>query len=439
MKLRIVIIIILLLLAGGGAWYFYFRKEEKQVVIQTENPRIGYISKSVTATGTVEPVDTVAVGSQVSGTIFNIYTDFNAKVRKGELLAELDKSLFVAAVNQYKANLDVAKAALVYQKSNFARQTLLYNTGAIAKADYETAENTYLEAKATVESVQAQLDAAVKNLQYASIYSPVDGVVMTRNVSVGQTVAASFNTPTLFIIAKDITKMQVQAAVSEADIGDVRIGQRATFTVDAYPDIVFTGTVNQIRLEPVVSANVVTYTTIITAPNADLKLKPGMTANIFVFTKEVDSAMMISAKSLKFKPDPAVARDYILVPDTVDEHEVKVETRRAAVNPLSPPKHRHDSASRQVDTAPVTGTPGFVWLKQGDSLVERKIATGLNDDTHVQVLSGLALTDNVISAMIMETKAQATSSTTRSPFMPARRPATSARPAGGGGGGGAPR
>jgi HlyD family secretion protein len=434
MKLRIVIIILLILLAGAGAWYFYFRKEEKQVVIQTETPRIGYISKSVTATGTVEPVDTVAVGSQVSGTILNIYTDFNSKVRKGELIAELDKSLFIAAANQYKANLDVAKAALIYQKSTFDRQTLLYNTGAISKADFETAQNNYEGAKATVESVQAQLDAANKNLQYASIYSPVDGVVMTRNVSVGQTVAASFSTPTLFIIAKDITKMQVQAAVSEADIGDVRIGLRTTFTVDAYPDIVFAGTVNQIRLEPVVSANVVTYTTIITAPNADLKLKPGMTANIFIFTREVDSAMLISAKSLKFKPDPTVAKDYVLIPDTVDEHEVKVETRRSAVNPLSPPKHRHDSTSRQVDTVPVTGTPGFVWLKKGDTLVERKVMTGLDDDTHVQILGGLAVTDEVVSTMIMETKAQAATGPARSPFMPARRPTT--RPAGGSGSGG---
>ena len=173
MKTRLVIIILVLLLGGGGIWYFFLRKEERPLVLQTEEPKYGYISKSVTATGTVEPVDTVAVGSQVSGTIQKIYTDFNAKVKKGQLIAELDKSLFLAQVDQYKANLAEAKAAAIYQKSTFDRQTLLYKTGAISKADYESSENQYLAAKATVESVQAQLNGAMKNLQYASIFSPV--------------------------------------------------------------------------------------------------------------------------------------------------------------------------------------------------------------------------------------------------------------------------
>src|SRR5450631_375170 len=309
-------VFVLIALAAVVVWFFGFRKKEVPIVLDTENPGYGYISKSVTATGTVEPVDTVTVGSQVSGTIKNIYTDFNAKVRKGQLIADLDKSLFDAQANQFRANLDVSKSTLSYQKSNFDRQTLLYNSGAISKADFENAQNLYLTAKANVESVQAQLDAAEKNLSYASIYSPVDGVVMTRNISVGQTVAASFSTPTLFIIAKDITRMQVQAAVSEADIGDVTVGQRVTFTVDAYPDITFTGKVRQIRLEPMVSANVVTYSTIITAPNDDLKLRPGMTANIFVYTKEVDSALLISAKDLKFSPDAALAKKYTIVAST---------------------------------------------------------------------------------------------------------------------------
>ena len=444
MKTRIIIIILILVLAGVGIWYFYFRNEVKPLVVQTENPRYGYISKSVTATGTVQPVDTVAVGSQVSGTIQQIYTDFNAKVRKGQLLAELDKSLFMAQVDQYKANLAEAKAAAIYQKSTFDRQTLLYNTGAISKADYENAQNQYQAAQATVESVQAQLSGASKNLQYASIYSPVDGVVMMRNVSVGQTVAASFNTPTLFIIARDITKMQVQAAVSEADIGDVKIGQRVTFTVDAYPDIDFQGTVNQVRLEPVTTANVVTYSTIITAPNADLKLKPGMTANIFIFTREVDSAMLISSKDIKFTPDAVLAKQFHVVPDTVEEREVQQQARRNTVNPLAPPRHRHDSTSRQIDSAPTTGTPAFVWIKYGDSLIEKKITTGLNNDTKVQVLSGLDVTDDVVTGTETAATAAKSSGAVRSPFMPARRGGGSrpaggtggARPSGGGGGGG---
>lgn len=434
MKTRIVIIIFVLLAAGGGMWYFFLRKDEQPLVLETEFPRYGYISKSVTATGTVEPVDTVSVGTQVSGTIQHIYTDFNAKVRKGQLIAELDKSLFLAAVDQYKANLAQAKAAEIYQKSTFDRQQTLYNTGAISKADYENAENQYLAAQATAASVQAQLDGATKNLQYASIFSPVDGVVMTRNVSVGQTVAASFNTPTLFIIAKDISKMQVQAAVSEADIGDVRIGERVTFTVDAYPDISFTGTVNQVRLEPVTTANVVTYSTMVTAPNADLKLKPGMTANIFIFTREVDSAMLITSKAIKFKPDASLAKQFTLIPDTADEREVAVEARRNTASPLSPPRHRHDSSSREIDSAPATGTPAFVWVKYGDSIVEKKITTGLNNDTKVQVLSGLAVTDEIVSGVEVAAKGEK-GGAARSPFMPTRR-RSSTRPSGSGASGG---
>ena len=426
---RAIIIIVILLLAGAATWYYFFRKEEKPVILTTERPKYGYISKSVTATGTVQPVDTVAVGSQVSGTIKVLNADFNAKVKKGQLLAELDKSLFMAQVDQYAANLQLAKANLAYQKSTFDRQSQLYNVGAISKADYENSQSQYQTAAAQVQSVQAQLNGSQKNLDYASIYSPVDGVVMTRNVSLGQTVAASFNTPTLFIIARDISKMQVQAAVSEADIGDVKIGLRVTFTVDAYPDITFNGTVNQVRLEPVVSANVVTYSTIITADNADLKLRPGMTANIFIFTREIDSAMLITAKALKYKPDDALGKKYVVFPDTIDEREVAVEAKRSSANPLSPPHHRHDSSTRQVDTAPRTGTPAFIWVKVGDSLIEKKITTGLNNDTKVQVLSGLELGDEVVNGEEAAPTGAAKSGAVRSPFMPARR--------GGGGGGGA--
>lgn len=421
---RALLIILLVLLAGGGVWYFYFRKEEKPVVLTTEEPRYGYISKSVTATGTIEPVDTVNVGCQVSGTINAIYTDYNAKVTKHQLIATLDKSLFEASVNQFKANLEVAKASLVYAQNTFDRESTLYKTGAIAKADYENYENQYEGAKATVNSVQAQLDAATKNLDYASIYSPVDGVVMTRNVSVGQTVAASFSTPTLFIIAKDITKMQVQAAVSEADIGDVRTGLRSTFTVDAYPDITFTGTVNQVRLEPAVSANVVTYTTIISAPNQDLKLKPGMTANIFIFTKEIDSALLISAKALKFKPDATMEKQFKIIPDSAGERQAQRAARKATGNnPLAAPKHHHDTTGRVVDSAAATGSPAFVWVRSGDSLIEKLVLTGLNNDTQVQILSGLTADDEVVNGTEIVTAAKS-SGAVRSPFMPARRPTT---------------
>jgi HlyD family secretion protein len=418
-KYKIWILIIAVLLAGGAGWYFGFRKKEKPVTLATERPRYGYISKSVTATGTIEPVDTVSVGCQVSGTIQKIYTDFNDVVRKGQLIAEMDKSLFVAAVNQYKANLGVAKATLVYEKSNYDRQSVLYDSGAISKADDETADDTYLTAKSTVESVQAQLDAANKDLDYASIYSPVDGVVMTRNISVGQTVAASFNTPTLFIIAKDITKMQVQAAVDEADVGDVKVGQRVIFTVDAYPNITFTGMVNQVRLEPVVSANVVTYTTIITAPNEDLKLKPGMTANIFIYTKEDNNSLLISSKALKFKPDAALKKQFIirpLPPDTAREQVIMPgQNFPVAIG---------DTSTREIDLTP-NGVPATVWLLSGDTLIERRILTGLNDDTHVEILDGLTVNDAVVNGIGQNPATVPGAGTAPvSPFMPTRRPSS---------------
>lgn len=433
-KLRTTLIILAVLLAGMLVWYYRFRKEDKPVVLQTENPQYGYISKSVTATGTIQPVDTVSVGSQVSGTIRNIYTDFNAKVKKGQLIAELDKSLFEAQVNQYKANLEVAKSTLAYQKSNFERQTLLYNTGAISKADFENAQNLYQTAKANVESVQAQLDASAKNLSYASIYSPVDGVVMTRNISVGQTVAASFNTPTLFVIAKDISRMQVQAAVSEADIGDVRVGERAIFTVDAYSDITFTGTVNQIRLEPTITANVVTYSTIISAPNEDLKLKPGMTANIFVFTREVDSALLISARALKYKPDISLSKQFVIISDS-SENVVRQSMSHGTSSAVHKP-HGHDTSGKQVDSSAKSATPAFVWIKRGDSVVEKKVLTGLNDDTHVQIIRGLTTSDEVVTGTETPVKGGTGGGAVRSPFMPARRPSNSNKPAGGQGGSG---
>ncbi|HEY4937209.1 MAG TPA: efflux RND transporter periplasmic adaptor subunit [Puia sp.] len=419
-KYRAIIIVAVLLLAGTGIWYFFYRKKDNKIFVITEKPQIGYISKSVTATGTIEPVDTVAVGSQVSGTIAKIYTDFNARVTKGQLIAEMDKSLFMAQVDQYKANLELSKATLTYQKSNFDRQTLLFNTGSISKADYETAQDQYLTAKASVASVQAQLDAALKNLSYASIYSPVNGVVLLRNISVGQTVAASFNTPTLFIIAKDITKMQVRAAVDEADIGDVSDSQRVIFTVDAYPDITFTGKVNQVRLEPVVSANVVTYTTIVTAPNDNLKLMPGMTANIFIYTKEVDSAMLISSKDLKFKPDPSLANQYKILP--LPASTKPKQNTQAARNSTGPGSSKRN-AGNLADSSARKKSVAFVWVQFGDSLEEKKIHTGLNDDTHVEVLDGLTLSDSVITG-ISQSGINATpvsSAPPKSPFMPSRQ------------------
>ncbi|MDP4213174.1 MAG: efflux RND transporter periplasmic adaptor subunit [Bacteroidota bacterium] len=419
-KMRIVWIVILIAAAATGIWYFKFHRKEKPVVLDTEKPAYGYIAMSVTATGTVQPVDTVSVGTQVSGTIKYVYADFNSRVKKGQLVAELDKSLLNAQVNQFQANLQVAKSQLIYQESTYNRQNLLYQAGAISKADYETAMYLYNTAKANVQSVQAQLDAALKNLSYANIYSPVDGVVMLRNVNIGQTVASSFSTPTLFIIAKDISKMQVQAAVDEADIGNVKQNQRATFTVDAFPESLFSGTVEQIRLEPTISANVVTYSTIIKAPNDDLQLKPGMTANIVIYTKEENNALLISARALKFKPDPSLDKQFKIGALNMDSAGGLNGSRRKKGTGV----RRPDSISKKTNDTTVVITPqkAFVWVKENDSLVQKKISIGLNDDTHVQVLRGLTTDDEVVDAIqnpLLEP--QASSAPAKSPFMPQRR------------------
>jgi HlyD family secretion protein len=414
-------------------WFFFIRKPDKPLVLQTSKPTHGYIAISVTATGKIEPVDTVTVGSQVSGIIAALHADFNSKVKKGQLIAELDKSLLQAQVDQAAGNVANNKAQLVYQKGNFDRESLLYKTDAISKAEYDNALSTYGVAKAGVASAEAQLRSAKKNLSYADIYSPIDGVVLNRNINVGQTVAASFNTPTLFVIAKDITKMQVQANVDEADIGDVKKDQRVTFTVDAFINDQFKGKVLDVRLHPTVSANVVTYTTIIDAPNDDEKLKPGMTANIVIYTKEVQNALLIPAKALTFTPDSSLMKDYEIV-GKLKKGKGKRRMGAAAgtagatgAGAADGGSSNHTPKSRK-DTSGVEKEHAFVWVLQGKKLIQKRITTGLNDNTQVEVLSGLTENDLVVTSMPQMTATGKPAAAGASPFMPARR--------GGGGGGG---
>ena len=403
-------------------WSIFFHKKTSPEIVAAEHPTTGYIAQSVTATGKIEPVDTVTVGTQVSGIIKYLYVDFNSKVKKGQLLAELDKSLLQATVDQVKGNLLNAQSQLLYAKGNFDRQSILYKTDAISKADYDSALNTYDAAKAGVASVQAQLRSAEKNLSYADIYSPIDGVVLNRNISVGQTVAASFSTPTLFIIAKDITKMEVEANVDEADIGDVKAGNRASFTVDAFITDQFGGTVTEIRLHPKVSSNVVNYTTIINAPNDDMKLKPGMTANIIIYTKEVNNAMLIPAKALSFTPDSALMKNYTVVGRV--SHKGAKRSGNPSANQIS-----HTAKSR-TDTSGVTKQKALIWLLQGKQLVQKRIEIGLNDNAHVEVLSGLTTSDMVVTGISGgNTGLSAAAAPGASPFLPKRTPR------GGGGGG----
>jgi len=263
--------------------------------------------------------------------------------------------------------------------------------------------------------------SAQKNLSYADIYSPIDGVVLNRNISVGQTVAASFSTPTLFIIAKDITKMQVQANVDEADIGGVKTGDRASFTVDAFINDQFGGTVQDIRLHPSVSANVVTYTTIINAPNNDMKLKPGMTANIVIYTKEVNNALLIPAKALAFTPDSSLMKDYEIVGKVARKRTRKAGGGGAGAAGGNPTANQisHTAKSR-TDTSGVTRQRASIWVLQGKKLVQKRIQIGLNDNTHVEVLSGLSPDEMVVTGITGGPNGATGTSPTGSPFIPQR-------------------
>ena len=417
MKRKIVITIIVLL-ALLAIWYFFFRKKENQVVISTQKPTYGHISTSVTATGTVQPVDTVAVGTQVSGIIKYIYTDFNQPVKKGQLLAELDKVLLQAEVDRNKGSLANAQSQLIYQQAQYKRQDQLYKVGAISRADYDNATYLNKAAQASVESAAASLRTAERNLFFTEIYSPIDGVVLNRSVSVGQTVAASFNTPTLFVLAKDITKMQVQASVDEADIGNVRDSQRVSFTVDAYLDEEFAGKVQEIRLRPSVSANVVTYTTMISASNESMKLKPGMTATVTIYTSEKDNVMLIPSKALMFKPDSALSKQF----EVISVAPAATERRKSAT-PVT-------GGSRDTIRSKIPGkerkseeASNYVWVRQGDTLLQKKVVIGLNDNTRAEVISGLSPDEDVITGMqeLSGKKAASGSGGQASPFMPQRR------------------
>jgi HlyD family secretion protein len=418
----------LIVLAGIIVWFWKFRKEDPQIVLDTVTPTTGTIATTITATGTIQPVDTVAVGTQVSGTIKNVYADFNSVVKKGQLLAQLDKSLLQAQVQQVNANLQQAKSTLAYQLSNYNRQKQLFDVGAISRAELETAMNVYDVAKDNLTSAQAQIQSAQKNLSYSDIYSPIDGTVLSRNVSEGQTVAASFSTPTLFSIAKDLTKMQVRAAIDEADIGDVKVGQRASFTVDAFPDKDFNGTVKEIRLQASVSSNVVTYVTIIDAPNNDLKLKPGMTANIIVYTEEVNDALIIPAKALSFKPDSLVTKKYtVIMPDRNGNNTNQSGAGKKNGKDTSATRKRMNKPGNEDSVKRAS-----VWVKKDSALIRKRITIGLDDQTQVQVLSGLTPDDEVVTGYHLLTKEAAKKATTdKSPFLPSR-PAGGNRRTGGG-------
>ncbi len=384
---KIVIIISIAVILTIIISFFAFRSGNttQEYVITTEKPHRGNIYNIVTSTGTVQPVNTVSVGSQVSGTIKKLYVDYNSVVKEGELLAELDKTLFEASLDQVKSSYTQVQSQLNFQKSNFERQSQLYNVGAISKAEYENALFSYNSAVAQSKVAYAQVKTAEKNLSLASIYSAIDGTILSRSVSEGQTVAASFSTPTIFLIAKDLKQMQVEASIDEADIGFIKEGDKVTFTVDAFSNDIFEGTIQQIRLNPTTTNNVVTYTTIIKTSNTDLKLKPGMTANITIYTKEVNNALLISMKSTKFAPD-----------STFSNYQIIHTKQKKEKNECS------------------------VWIKQENKLIEKIIKTGINDNTMMEVLEGLTEKDELIVSAELMGGTAINNNNPNSPFMPKR-------------------
>ena len=365
-------------------WLFSGGKEEKQISFSFEKAAPANIQIGVTATGTIEPVTSVTVGTQVSGIVSRIYVDYNSVVKKGQVIAELDKTNLTSELNTAKANLASAQSSLNYETDNYKRYKTLYSKGLVSSDEYESAKLSYEKALQTVVSQKEQLTKAQTNLGYATITSPIDGVVLSKAVEEGQTVAASFNTPELFSIAKDLKDMRVIADIDEADIGEVKEGENVKFTVDAFPNDTFEGVVTQVRQEATTTNNVVTYEVVISAPNADLKLKPGLTANVTIFTAEKNNVLSVPSKALRYTPTVETIGKKYKIQDCNGKNKV--------------------------------------WTLEGNVLKAHAVKIGISDGSHTEIISGISNGVQVITELkeIMpegEDEA-AQNETERSPFAP---------------------
>ena len=385
----VVIVALVIWLMSGG-------KKEQKVEFETAKVEKQNISTSITATGTIEPVTSVTVGTQVSGIVSKLYVDYNSVVKKGQVIAELDKTNLISELNRAKADLTSAQSTLNYETANFKRYQTLFDKGLVSANDYESARLTYDKARQSVASSRESVQKAQTNLGYATITSPIDGVVLSKSVEEGQTVAASFNTPELFTIAQDLTDMRVIANIDEADIGGVQEGQRVTFTVDAFPDDKFEGQVTQVRQQATTESNVVTYEVVISAPNKDLKLKPGLTANVTIFTLEKNDVLAAPAKALRFVPNEALL-----------------------------------SKGQKIEDVEA---PAKVWTLEGDTFKAHAVQTGTTNGLLTEIISGISagtevLVDFKLSGGEMEESGQQQA---QNPFMP--RPRSNNRQQNSGGG-----
>ena len=388
-----VIIIVGIVKCSGG-------KKEEKISFDTAKVMKTNIQTSITATGTIEPVTSVTVGTQVSGIVSHLYVDYNSVVKKGQVIAELDRTNLISELNTAKANLSSAQSSLNYQLSNYNRYKELHEKGLVSADEFESARLQYLQAKEQVNTSKESVQKAQTNLGYATITSPIDGVILSKSVEEGQTVAASFNTPELFVIAQDLTNMRVIADIDEADIGGVKEGQRVSFTVDAFPDDHFEGQVTQVRQQATTESNVVTYEVVISAPNKDLKLKPGLTANVTIFTLEKNDVLAAPAKALRFQPNEAFLQKGETIDDCEGDHKV--------------------------------------WTKEGTVFKAHKVEIGTTNGIMTEITGGIkegteVLTDFNISGGAAEVEQQQGGN----PFMP--RPRNNNNKQSGNGGGNAPQ
>ena len=383
----VIIALIVWLLSGG--------KKEQKTEFETAKVERQNIHTSITATGTIEPVTSVTVGTQVSGIVSKLYVDYNSVVKKGQIIAELDKTNLISELNTAKANLSSAQSTLGYEQANYSRYKTLYDKGLVSADDYESAKLSFEKARQQVATSRESVQKAQTNLGYATITSPIDGVVLSKSVEEGQTVAASFNTPELFTIAKDLTDMRVIADIDEADIGGVKEGQRVSFTVDAFPDDKFEGQVTQVRQQATTESNVVTYEVVISAPNYDLKLKPGLTANVTIFTMEKDNMLAVPAKALRFMPNEALL-----------QKDQKIEDVEA---------------------------PTKVWTLEGNTFKAHAVQTGTTNGMVTEIVSGIDEgTEVLVDFTISGGEASGQEQQTSNPFMPRPRNNNNNKQQGGG-------
>ena len=344
------------------AWFFLRGgKKEEKVSFEMNKVETGKIQTSITATGTIEPVTSVTVGTQVSGIVSRLYVDYNSIVKKGQVIAELDRTNLISELNTANANLTSAQSTAAYELSNYNRYKTLYDKGLVSADEYESALLSYQKAKEQVNTSRESVRKAQTNLGYATITSPIDGVILSKSVEEGQTVAASFNTPELFVIAQDLTDMRVIADIDEADIGGVKEGQRVAFTVDAFPEDSFEGAVTQVRQQATTESNVVTYEVVISAPNKDLKLKPGLTANVTIYTLEKENVLTVPSKALRFMPTEAFLQKGESIEDCDAPHKL--------------------------------------WTKDGNVFKAHKVETGTTNGVLTEIVSGIAPGTEVLADM----------------------------------------